>query len=502
MNRPSWCHRGAAPGVVVATALVAFASVVGCQTKESLIVVAVSAEDNSYATGLRSLVVTCAGTRQVFELPSSISTTPVSVGLYVPSSTTGTQTVKAEAVGAACGDGYAGSATVDIAEAGATVDVQITMVDAMTCPNDGTGGTRGTGGTHGTGGTGGTGGSTGGTGGGTGAPDFSACTEIDHGSTGTCASCTLGGTTDVSVYGVAFSPNGTIVVTGGTDGRVKIWTNTNGTLTAQGTPLLGTGLGAVAFSPDGSSLAIGRIGGVDIVNVSSWTLARTLVTATGDEAYAVGFSPDGSTVFTTTAPSNGAGVTGTLYAHAVGNIQALTSVALTSPFGMAVASVNVSGGVPVAVTDGNGEASLFDWSATAKSFGTPLSLTVTSDGSTAEASAFSPQATVFAAGGDSGILSLWNYPTSSNAGPDGQISVTGQTLSSYIGAVAFSPIYGYVAVGGESFGSLTGYTLTDGSEVGVAYDTSYDVISVAYSPTSNVIVAGELDCGCVVVCPQ
>jgi WD40 repeat protein len=154
------------------------------------------------------------------------------------------------------------------------------------------------------------------------------------------------------------------------------------------------------------------------------------------------------------------------------------------------------------VTDGNGQASLFDWSATAKSFGTPLSLTITSDGSTAEASAFSPQATVFAAGGDDGILSLWNYPPGSNAAPDGQISVTGQTFSSYVGAVAFSPTYGYVAVGGASFGSLTAYTLTDGSKAGVEYDTSYDVISLAYSPTSNLIVAGEFDCGCVVVCPQ
>jgi WD40 repeat protein len=308
----------------------------------------------------------------------------------------------------------------------------------------------------------------------------------------------------VSVYGVAFSPNGTIVVTGGTDGRIKIWTNTNGTLTAQGTVLSGTGLGAVAFSPDGSSLAVGRIGGVDIVNVSSWTVTRTLATATGDEAYAVGFSPDGTTVFTTTAPSSGTGVTGTLYAHAVGSIPALASLALISPFGMAIAPVNVSGVVPVSVTDGNGDASIYSWSATAKSFGTPLSLTVTSDGSTAEAAAFSPQATVFAAGGDDGILSLWNYPTSSNAAPDGQINITDQTFAftDYVGAVAFSPIYGYLVVGGGFDGSLTAYTLTDGSQVGVEYDTSYDMISLAYSPTSNVIVGGELDCGCVVVCPQ
>jgi len=487
--RPWLC--GASSGIAVAAALLAFASLGGCQSKDSLIVVTVSAADD-YTTGLRTLVVNCGSTTQSFHIAAGISTTPVTVGMYVPSDTTGRQTVTAQAVGTACGDGYAGTATVDIAAAGATVDAQITMDAAQTCPNGGTGGTRGTGGT---------GGSTGG-GGGTGTPDLSACTEIDHGSSGTCSSCTLSSTADVSVYGVAFSPNGTIMVTGGTDGRIKVWTNTNGTLTAQGMVLSGTGLGAVAFSPDGSSLAIGRIGGVDIVNVSSWTVARTLVTATGDEAYAVGFSADGTTVFTTTAPSSGTGVTGTLYAHAVGNTQALASLALTSPFGMAVAPVNVSGGVPVAVTDGNGVASIYDWSATAKSFGTPVSLTVTSDGSTAEAAAFSPQATVFAAGGDDGNLSLWNYPTSSSALPDGQISVSTMSFSTDVGAVVFSPIYGYLVVGGGTFGSLTAYTLTDGSQVGVEYDTLYDVIALAYSPTSNVIVGGEYDCGCVVVCPQ
>ena len=236
------------------------------------------------------------------------------------------------------------------------------------------------------------------------------------------------------------------------------------------------------------------------MNVSSWTVARTLVTATGDEAYAVGFSPDGTTVFTTTAPSSGTGVTGTLYAHAVGNTQALANLSLTSPFGMAVAPVNVSGGVPVAVTDGNGR---LDFQLVGQ-------CEVLRDAAVAHGDqrwldrrgSCLAQPTVFAAGGDDGILSLWNYPTGSNALPDGQISVTGQTLSSYVGAVAFSPIYGYLAVGGANFGSLTAYTLTDGSEVGVEYDTSYDVIALAYSPTSNVIVGGEFDCGCVVVCPQ
>ncbi len=487
--------------------LAAIGSFGGCGEKDSLIVVTASPAYDTYATNLHTLVVTAGGTKQSFHVATDLATAAIEVGLYVPSSLTGRVNVTAEAVGAGsqCGLGYTGSTTVTIPSAGSTVTADITMTDATTCPpNGGTGGTTGTGGTVGTGGKGGTGG-TGGTGGSTGGgPDFSRCTEIDHGTSGSCASCTVGTAADVSVYGVAFSPDGATVVTGGTDGRVKIWTNASGTLTAKGTPLAGTGLGCVAFSPDGSLLAIGRIGGVDIVSTSTWTVLRTLQTATAQEAYAVGFSPDGTNVFTVTAPSSGAGVTGVLFAHAVGNTQFLAMQSLTSPFGLAVAPNIVAGTVPVAVTDGNGNASIYSWSASANSFGTPVGLRVTSDGSTAEAASFSPQSIVFASGGDDGILSLWNYPVAAGSLPDGQISIIAQTqyFSDYIGAVAFSPTYGFLAVGGSFDGSLTGYTLTDGSRVGVEYDTSYDILALAYSPTSDVIVGGEYDCGCVVVCPQ
>ncbi len=489
---------GALVGILLLAATVSFG---GCGEKDSLVVVTVATADTN-VTGLHTLVITAGKTTHSFHITNDLTDGTTTVGLYVPSGLTGSVTVTAEAVpqNGQCGPGYSGSTTVFIPAAGATVETQITMDDDPNAcpPTGGKGGTTGTGGTGGKGGalgTGGTGGSSGGSTGG--APDFTRCTEIDHGDSGSCASCAV----DVSVYGVAFSPDGATVVTGGTDGRVKIWANANGTLTAQGTPMAGSGLGCVAFSPDGSLLAIGRIGGVDIVSTSTWTVLRTLQTATAQEAYAVGFSPDGTNVFTLTEPSGGA-ITGVLFAHAVGNTQALTMQSVTVPWGMTVAPNIVAGAVPVAVTDTNGNASIYSWSASASSFGTPVVLKVTSDGSVAEGAAFSPQSIVFAAGGDDGLLSLWNYPAAGGALPDGQITIVGQTFSDYIGAVAFSPNYGFLAVGGSFDGSLTGYTLTDGSQVGYEYDTLYDILSLAYSPTSNAIVGGEADCGCVVVCPQ
>lgn len=474
---------------------------------DSLVVVTAIPADGT-TTGLDTLIVSVGKTSQTFALPSPLTTSGAEVGIYVPGSQTGSQTVTATATHATgnCSAGYQSSKAITIAKAGDTVSVSITMAaQTSVCPpttgSTGTGG-RGTGGTgtggHGTGGTGGSSGS-----GGTNSeptPDFSNCTEIDHGTAGACTSCTLGDTNDVAVYGAAISPDGTTVVTGGTDGRVKVWTNTNGVLTAQGMVLSGSGLGAVAFSPDGSMLAIGRTGSVDVVSTSTWMVIRSLVTASGQEAYGVAFSPDGTEVFTIAVASSG--VTGTLYVHAVGNTQAQATETLTVPYGLGVSPVAVSGAFPVAVTDENGDVSIYTWSPSAKAFTGPVSLTVTTDGSTAEAAAFSANGAVFASGGDDGTLSLWNFPTSANALPDGQIAISALTFSSYIDSLAFSPKNGYVAVGGGSFGSLTAYSLADGSEVGVEYDTSYDVYGLAFSAKSNLIVGGEADCGCVVVCPQ
>jgi hypothetical protein len=353
-------------------------------------------------------------------------------------------------------------------------------------------------------GSGGKGGGAAGTGGGPPhvAPNFAACIEVDHGDPGVCAAgCTVNSAADVHVYGVAFSPtNPALAVTGGTDGRIKVWTNTNGVLAAQGTVLPGTGIGVVAFSPDGSTLAVGRTGGIDIVNVSTWTVERTLVTLTDVRTYGVAFSNDGAYVFAIGVPS-GSTTGGALFVFAVGDTQSLLLQAAPKAYALAVSPANVSGGVPVAITDAGGKASIYTWSPSTKTLSGPVSLTVTVDNSIAETAAFASTGTVFAAGGDDGLVNFWNYPTTGGAPPDGQISLT-SVMSDQVGALAFTPSYGWVAVGGMWNGSLSGYSLANGAQVGKTFYPSYDVISLAFAPNANVIVAGEYDCGCVTVCPQ
>ena len=56
--------------------------------------------------------------------------------------------------------------------------------------------------------------------------------------------------------------------------------------------------------------------------------------------------------------------------------------------------------------------------------------------------------------------------------------------------------------GGGAPGTLSACYLGDGTKVGAQFNTLHDVISLAISPSSNVIVAGEADCGCLAVCRQ
>jgi hypothetical protein len=478
---------------------------------DSLVIVTARPADGS-VSGLNELIVSVGTTSQTYDLPSPLTTAGVTVGLYVPDSVTGSQTVHATAtthVSSGCAPGYAGAAPVDIVKAGDSVEVVIIMAAQPVCPSTGSGGSGGATGNGGSGGATGNGGSGGATGnGGTGgaavAPDFSACTEIDHATSGSCPNCTIGAAADVQVFGVAFSPtDSSLVVTGGTDGHVKLWKIVNHIVTAQGTPLSGTDRGAVAFSPDGSMLAVGQTGGVAIYNVSTWNVVRTLVTGSGLDTYGVGFSPDGANVFSVVFPA-GSTTGGALVVHAVGNTQPLGIQAVSGAIALAVAPALVSGQLPVAVTDQSGRASIYSWSPTAKTLTGPVTLTVTGSGTAAEAAAFSPGASVFVAAGDDGLANFWNYPTTGGATPNGVIDVPKVTalFSDAVFAIAFTPTYGFVALGGGVFGSLTAYDLANGTQVGVEYDPSYDVASMAFSPDAKIMMAGEYDCGCVVVCPQ
>ncbi|HVT08816.1 MAG TPA: WD40 repeat domain-containing protein, partial [Polyangia bacterium] len=356
-----------------------------------------------------------------------------------------------------------------------------------------TGGVGGRAGGPGTGGTA--------TGGRAGTPTgISACFEYDHSNVGNCAASTCAN--DYAVYGAAFSPkNAGLAVTSGADGRTKVW-NVNvtaGTLVPEGHVLTGSGNGVLAFSPDGTMLAVGQVGGINVFSVSSWTVVHTLAVTSTNSVYGVAFSPDGSQVIS--IDSDSSTETGHLNVHAVTSPTALQSVAVTKPWALGVSPVAVGGNLPIAVTTTAGTALVF--SLTPTGLAGPTVVNVTSDASTAEMAQFSPDGSFMAAGGDDGFLQFWPAPyTGAPQATHISISTVTNGTSDDVDAVAFSPDGSELAVGAGFYGSVTTFATATRTQVGVEQDTSgvYDVTALSYSPDGRLIIGGESNCACVFLC--
>ena len=488
MNRPPRWFAGAASSVAVATALLAFGALAGCQTKDSLILVTASAGDG-YTTGLRSLVVKCGNTTEVFHIAAGISTASVTVGLYVPSGTTGSQLVTAEAVGTACGDGYSGSSRVNIGSAGATVSTTITMLAATTCPPS-------------SGGTGGTGGSSScvssaqppvGT-----PPQFNCCIEYAQDSPENCSSSS----SSAEIDAVAFSPDGKTFVSaeGSSGNNVKVWSFDGHTLTPK-TVLASDGWWSLTFSADGSLLAVAVTGGVDLWNTSNWTLKTTLL-GSSNFFKGVAFTPDQTHVIAIDHDSSD--TTGTLY---VFDLNALTSQipikTLTlsgAPEGLAVAPKAVNGQVGVAVSYSDGTADIFSY-ANGGTFSTPTNVVVDSTGFYAWLPAFSPDGTLLAIGDDDGFIHFWNFPTVGTAESGTEIAFGTAGSADAVYAVSFSPNGSYLAAGGGSSGDSNASVFNVATRsLRARANSTYDVTSIAFSPLGNAVGGGEADCGRVFMC--
>ena len=90
-----------------------------CKEKDSLIVVAVTAD--SMALDVTSLTLAASGTTQVFALHAGLSGTAMKYGLYVPSEVIGTVKVTAIATRGTC-LGYKGDGLATVTSAGVTTD--------------------------------------------------------------------------------------------------------------------------------------------------------------------------------------------------------------------------------------------------------------------------------------------------------------------------------------------------------------------------------------------
>jgi WD40 repeat protein len=279
---------------------------------------------------------------------------------------------------------------------------------------------------------------------------------------------------------VAFSPDGKTVATGGTDGNVRLWDAA--TQQEIGPPMSSDAkpLAAVAFSPDGVLVAAGSADG----NVQLWDTATgqeagsALVTGAAEVA-ALAFSPDGKLL--ATGGQDGAD---RLWDVATGS-----QVGTTMATGDAVSALTFgTRGTTLASAESDGATEL--WNVTTQ---TQTGAALTVQGSAGvSALAFSPAADALATGNGNGSIQLWNpagfhQPSAPLAlGPVGVAAAAAGHAPA-----AFSADGGLLATS-NGHGTVRVWNVTARRPVGLPMGSYHTVTGLALSPDDKTLaVAGS-----------
>jgi streptogramin lyase len=278
----------------------------------------------------------------------------------------------------------------------------------------------------------------------------------------------LAGHTD-SVWAVAFSPDGTRILTGSGDNTARLWDAATGKLVAT---LVGHAarVFAVAFSPDGTRVLTGSWDGTArLWDTATGTAVATLAGHT-DSVSAVAFSPDGTRVLTgsndTTARLWDA-ATGKLVATLAGHLSAVFAVAFSPD------------GTRVLTGSWDRTARLWD-AATGK-----VVATLAGHTDVVRAVAFSPDGTRVLTGSYDNTARLWDAATS-------KVVATLAGHTNYVFAVAFSPDGTRVLTGsGDTTARL--WDTATGTAVGTFAGHTDVVKAVAFSPDGTRVLTGSND---------
>jgi len=217
-----------------------------------------------------------------------------------------------------------------------------------------------------------------------------------------------------SIDGLAFSPDGRTLVSGGEDGKIKVWEVATGRLVKTLEPRRERWR-AVAYSPDGATLAAAGVDhGLVLWDTATWTIRHQIPEQNRTGAEALAFAPDGRHV-----------------AVSLGFVARMIDVATgkevwCSPNqGVGMNAIAVSPDGATVATTGH---MIKLWDLASGQEKTPR---LAGHGASIEAVAFSPDGATLATGGADATIKLWDLATRRE-----RMTLSG--LSSAVQSVTFS----------------------------------------------------------------